>query len=61
MSKSPPVLTVAAIHSVYSSKKIGSVVEHATKFQSTKRFARDPEHTGQAPVNPKDPKGTRHR
>lgn len=61
MSKSPPALTVAAIHSVYSGKKIDSAAEHATRFQSTKRFARDPAHTGQAPLNPRDTKGTRHR
>jgi hypothetical protein len=61
MSKSPPTLTVADIHSVYSGKKVGSVVEHATQFKSTKQFVRDPAHTGHAPVNPRDLKGSRHR
>ncbi|MBD8873839.1 hypothetical protein [Rhodanobacter sp. DHB23] len=61
MSKAPATLTAADIHAVYSSKKIDSVVEHATSFQSTKRFVRDPAHTGQAPLNPKDLKGARHR
>ncbi len=61
MSKSPPILTAAAIHSVYSSKKIDSVVENATTFQSTQRFIRDPAHTGHAPLNPKGQKGDRRR
>ncbi len=61
MSKSPPILTAAAIHSVYSSKKIDSVVEHAMVFQSTQRFIRDPTHSGQAPLNPKGHKGDRRR
>lgn len=61
MSQSPPTLTVADIHSVYSGKKVESVVEHATRFQSTKRFARDAAHTGQAPSNPRDKKGAHRR
>jgi|GEM_PF-2324593 hypothetical protein len=60
MSKTPEILTAADIHAVYSSKKVDSVAEHATQFHSTKRFARDPAHTGQAPLNPRNPKGS-HR
>jgi hypothetical protein len=57
MSKAPETLTAADIHAVYSSKKVDSVAEHATRFHSTKRFARDPGHSGQAPLNPRDQKG----
>lgn len=61
MSKTPEILTVADIHAVYSSKKVDSVAEHATQFHSTKRFARDTAHTGQAPLNPRDKKGAHRR
>lgn len=46
-------LSVAAIHSVYSGKKITSVVEQAKDFKSTNNFARDAQHSGQAPEKPK--------
>jgi len=61
MSKSPPTLTTADIHSVYSGKKVESVVDASTSFKSTKQFVRDPAHPGHAPVNPRDLKGARHR
>jgi len=61
MSNVPETLTAAEIHAVYSSKKVDSVAEHATQFHTTKRFARDPAHTGQAPLNLKGQKGARHR
>jgi hypothetical protein len=61
MSKLPPTLTVADIHSVYSGKKIDSVVEHAKHFQSTKRFARDASHSGQAPERPQVRNGAHRR
>lgn len=49
MNNSPKPLSVAAIHSVYSGKKITSVVEQAKEFKSTNNFARDAQHPGQAP------------
>jgi hypothetical protein len=49
MNNSPKPLSVAAIHSVYSGKKITSVVEQAKEFKSTNNFARDAQHSGQAP------------
>ncbi|MBD8899014.1 hypothetical protein [Rhodanobacter sp. DHG33] len=61
MSKAPQAMTIADIHAVYSSKKVNAVTEDAGQFHSTKRFARDPAHTGQAPQNPKDKKRSPHR
>lgn len=61
MSKTPEFLTAADIHSVYAGKKVDSVVEHATQFQSTKRFARDSSHSGQAPERPQIRSGARRR
>ncbi|HKT29437.1 hypothetical protein [Dyella sp.] len=49
MNNSPKPLSVAAIHSVYSGKQITSVVEQAKEFKSTNNFARDAQHSGQAP------------
>lgn len=44
------------IHSVYSGKRITSVVDARKDFHSTNQFDRDPAHSGQAP---QDPKSTR--
>ncbi len=57
MNDTPKPLSVAAIHSVYAGKKVSSAVELAKDFQSTKRFARDPTHSGHAPQPPKVEKG----
>jgi hypothetical protein len=46
-------LSAATIHSVYSGKKVTSVVEQAKDFKSTNSFARDASHSGQAPEKPK--------
>jgi hypothetical protein len=45
-------LSAATIHSVYSGKKITSVVEQAKDFKSTNSFARDASHSGHAPERP---------
>jgi len=50
-------LSAATIHSVYSGKKISSVVDPTKEFKSTNRFVRDPSHTGEAPQQPKAGKG----
>ncbi|HUA81041.1 MAG TPA: hypothetical protein VL997_11760 [Dyella sp.] len=56
MNDKPQSLSAATIHSVYSGKKITSVVEQAKDFKSTNNFARDAAHSGQAPEKPKTEK-----
>jgi hypothetical protein len=53
MSDTTKPLTAAAIHSIYSGKKVtlNSAEPHA--FGKTNRFARDPSHPGSAPQDPK--------
>jgi hypothetical protein len=41
------------IHSVYSGKRVTSVVDERQDFHSTNQFDRDPAHSGQAPQDPK--------
>lgn len=53
MKDNPQALSAATIHSVYSGKKITSVVEQAKDFKSTNNFARDAAHSGHAPEKPK--------
>jgi hypothetical protein len=53
MNNTSKPLSAAVIHSVYSGKKITSVVEQAKDFKSTNSFARDAMHPGQAPEKPK--------
>ena len=57
MNDTAKPLSAAAIHSVYSGKKIASVVDQAKEFKSTNRFVRDSSHTGEAPQLPKAGKG----
>lgn len=57
MNDAPKPLSAATIHSVYSGKTISAVVDETKDFQSTKRFARDPAHSGQSPQQPKNEKG----
>lgn len=61
MSDSSKPLSAATIHSVYSGKKITSVVEQAKHFKSTNSFARDSSHSGQAPEKPKTEKSRPQR
>lgn len=53
MNNTPKPLSAAAIHSIYSSKKIAPVVDQSKQFKSTNSFARDAAHSGQAPEKPK--------
>jgi len=57
MNDTTKPLSAATIHSVYSGKKISSVVDQAKEFKSTNRFERDPSHSGEAPQLPKVNKG----
>jgi hypothetical protein len=57
MNDTTKPLSAATIHSVYSGKKIASVVDQAKGFKSTNRFVRDPSHSGEAPQLPKVGKG----
>jgi hypothetical protein len=59
MNNKPRPLSVADIHSVFSGKKIISVVEQAKDFKSTNSFARDASHSGQAPEKPAAEKRSR--
>jgi hypothetical protein len=61
MNETPKPLTAAHIHSIYAGKKVSSAVDEAKEFQSTKRFERDPSHSGQAPEHPKVEKPSRRR
>jgi hypothetical protein len=57
MNDTPKPLSAETIHSVYTGKKISSVVDPSKDFRSTNRFARDPAHSGHAPQQPKNEKG----
>jgi hypothetical protein len=49
-------LTAADIHATYTRKTIQPAGNGTKQFQSTKHFARDPAHSGEAPKNPRERK-----
>jgi len=57
MTETPKPLTVSDIHAAYAGKASPRPADEAKHFQSTKRFARDPAHPGEAPQAPERRKG----
>lgn len=53
MEKTAKPMSTEYIHSVYAGKKATRVVDETQDFHSTNQFDRDPEHSGQAPQDPK--------
>ena len=56
MEKTSTPISSEYIHSVYSGKNTRRVVDERKDFHSTNQFDRDPEHSGQAPQDPKNTK-----